>query len=104
MAIRKATLGDVRAMAEAAAAAFMEEELFGKLMHPHRKEYPEDFVHYFEGKFVKHWDDPNHHFLVGLEKETGRVVAVADWERQGERPGPEGAPLTSSSGCVPDGL
>lgn len=70
-------------MAEVAAAAFMNEELFGELMHPHRKEYPEDFILFFERKFWSHWYDPNHHFLVGLDKVTGKVVAVAEWNRQG---------------------
>ena len=83
MPIRKAMRSDVRAMAETAAAAFMDEELFGELMHPYRKEYPEDFVRYWEGKFASHWHDPKHHFLVGLDGKTGKVVAVADWDRQG---------------------
>lgn len=73
-------------MAEAAAAAFMDEELFGVLMHPHRKEYPEDFVLYFERKFLSHWYDSNHHFLVGLDRVSGKVIAVAEWERQGTTP------------------
>ena len=83
MAIRKATRGDLRAMAEVAAAAFMDEELLGVLMHPHRKEYPEDFIGFFERKFFSHWYDPRYHFLVALDKVSGKVVAVAQWERQG---------------------
>src|ERR1700761_2695660 len=83
MAIRKAKNGDFRAMAEVAAAAFADEELFGVLMHPHQKECPEGFVLYWERKFLKHWYDSNYHFLVGLDKESGKVIAVAMWERQG---------------------
>ena len=83
MTIRKALRSDLRAMAEVSAAAFMDEELFGELMHPHRKEYPEDFILYFERKFLSHWYDPRHHFVVGLDKVSGRVVAAAEWERQG---------------------
>ena len=70
-------------MAEISAAAFMDEELFGDLMHPHRKEYPEDFILFFKRKFLSHWYDSNRHFLVGLDKVSGKVIAVAEWERQG---------------------
>ncbi|KAG0648571.1 hypothetical protein D0Z07_5144 [Hyphodiscus hymeniophilus] len=83
MTIRKAVRGDLRAMAEVSAAAFMGEELFGELMHPRRKEYPEDFIVFFERKYLSHWYDPRHHFLVGLDGVSGRVVAVAEWDRQG---------------------
>ncbi|KAL5345293.1 hypothetical protein ACLOAV_009663 [Pseudogymnoascus australis] len=70
-------------MAEVSAAAFMNEELHGELMHPYRKEYPEDFILFFERKLLSHWYDPKHHFLVGLDKLSGKVIAVAMWERQG---------------------
>jgi hypothetical protein len=83
MIIRTARQSDLRAMAEVAAAAFVDEELFGRLMHPHRKEYPEDFILFFKRKFLRHWYDSNHYFLVGLHKVSGKVVAVAEWERQG---------------------
>ena len=83
MTIRKAARSDLRAMAEVSAAAFKDEELFGELMNPHRNEYPEDFVLFFEKKFLSHWYDPNHHFLVGLDKASEKIVAVAEWDRQG---------------------
>lgn len=82
MAIRKAKRGDLHAMAEVAAAAFMDEELFGDLMHPHRREYPEDFKRYFENKFLGQWYDRKSHFLVGLDKVSAKVIAFAVWERE----------------------
>jgi hypothetical protein len=81
--MRKARQSDLRAMAEVAAAVFVDEELFGELMHPHGKQYPEGFILFFERKFFSHWYDSNRHFLVGLDKVSGRVIAAADWERQG---------------------
>lgn len=83
MTIREAKHSDLRAMAEVAAAAFMDEELFGELMHPHRKEYPEAFITYYERRLLKHWNDQNSRFFVGLDKTTGKVIALAQWERQG---------------------
>jgi hypothetical protein len=74
MAIRKARKSDLQAMAEISAAVFMDEELFGDLMHPHRKEYPEDFILFFKRKFLSHWYDSNRHFLVGLSKVPPRSV------------------------------
>ncbi|OAQ80712.1 GNAT family acetyltransferase [Purpureocillium lilacinum] len=82
-AIRKARRSDIRAMAESAAAAFMDEELWGKVMHPHRKEYPGDFVLGFERKILRNWHHPRRRFLVGLDRHSGKVVGFAEWERQG---------------------
>jgi hypothetical protein len=83
MRIREARFSDLRAIAEVAAAAFADEELFGRLMHPHRNEYPEDFITFFEHKFLAHWVDHKRVILVSLGTESGKVVGVADWERQG---------------------
>jgi len=82
-AIRKARRSDIRAMAESAAAAFMDEELWGNVMHPHRKEYPGDFVLGFERKILRNWHHPRRRFLVGLDRHSGKVVGFAEWERQG---------------------
>ncbi|KHN97484.1 Acyl-CoA N-acyltransferase [Metarhizium album ARSEF 1941] len=86
MTIRQAKYSDLRAMAETAAAAFHHDELFGELMHPRRQEYPQDFINYFERRFLKKWGDPGCRFLVGLDKTSDKVIAVAQWERQGVRP------------------
>lgn len=86
MAIRKATHDDVRVMAEVAAAAWADEELYGRLMHPHRKTYPEDFVKFFERKILRGWYMPNRHFVVGVDPRSQKVVAFAAWERQVDLP------------------
>jgi hypothetical protein len=84
MPIREAELGDIRAIAELTAAAFIDEELFGELMHPHRHEHPEDFVAFFERRTWTHWFEHKRAILVSLDPESGKVVGAADWERQGE--------------------
>ena len=86
MTIRKARSSDIRDMAEIAAAAWADEELYGQLMHPHRKEYPEDYIKFFERRILKGWYKPNRHFIVGLDPESGKVVAIAAWDRQVEQP------------------
>jgi hypothetical protein len=84
MAIRKARRGDLRAMAEVTAAAFLKEELFGELMHPYRHEYPEDFIQFFERRIWVHWFQYQRTILVSEDPVSGKVVGVADWERQGK--------------------
>jgi hypothetical protein len=46
VSIREATLADVPTMAEVTAAGFLEDEVCGKFIHPHRKQFPEDWSHY----------------------------------------------------------
>ncbi len=84
MAIRKARRDDIRAMADVLAAAFLNEELFGALMHPRRHEYPEDFIRFFERRIWAHWFDYQRSILVSEDPLSGKVVGVADWERQGK--------------------
>jgi hypothetical protein len=84
MAIRKAHRGDLRVIAEVLAAAFLNEELFGDLMHPKRHEYPEDFIRFFEHRIWTHWFEYQRTILVSEDPVSGKVVGVADWERQGE--------------------
>jgi hypothetical protein len=86
MAIRKARRSDFRAMAEVMAAAFLNEELFGELMHPHRHEYPEDFIGFFERRIWSHWFQYQRTIIVSEDPASGKVVGVADWERQGKNP------------------
>jgi hypothetical protein len=83
MTIREAQYSDLRAAAELAAAAFIDDELF-VLMHPHRHEYPEDFVRSFERELRVQWFDPKHVILVAVDPPSGKVVGVAKWERQGD--------------------
>jgi hypothetical protein len=84
MTIRDARPSDFHAMAEVMAMAFTDDELFGVLMHPHRQKYPDDFVSFFERKIWKHWYEYNRKYLVAVDKETGRILGVGVWERQGK--------------------
>jgi hypothetical protein len=83
MPSRPANYSDLLPAAEVAAAAFVEDELFGVLLHPHRCEYWEDFVRYFEHDFRVKWLQRRYVILVAMN-EDGKVVGVAKWERQGD--------------------
>ena len=57
--------------------------VFGELMHPHRREYPDDFVKYWERKIWNHWFDYQRTILVSIDEPSCKVVGMADWQRQG---------------------
>jgi hypothetical protein len=83
MPIRQANYSDLRPAAEVAAAAFLEDELFGELMHPYRHQYPEDFIHAWQQDFRAKWLQRAYVFLVAVD-DNGKVVGLATWERECE--------------------
>ena len=82
--IRQATYADLHPAATLLAAAFHDEELFGTLIHPYREAYPEDFILFFERDLRVQYFDPSYVILVAVDEESGRVVGLGKWERQGE--------------------
>jgi hypothetical protein len=98
MPTRRANYSDLRPAAEVAAAAFVEEELFGTLLHPHRREYWEDYVRFFEQDFRVKWLQRTYVILVAVD-ELGKVVGIAKWERQGDGGKARGLGLLDPSMC-----
>lgn len=86
MQLRTAQLSDLPAIARVWHAAFFDDEIIGKLMHPNRNEHPED-VYWFllRGLRERFWDW-RHQFIVVTVEEDGkeRVAGAADWRRLGE--------------------
>lgn len=83
MTIRKATPADHRAMAEVAAAAFIDDDVFGRFMYPHRREYPDDYIMGWERDFWVKSTEPEREYLVSVDDATGEVAAWACWMRVG---------------------
>lgn len=84
--LRTAQLSDLPAMARVWHAAFFDDEIIGDLMHPNRKEHPED-VYWFllRGLRERFWDWRHQFIVVTLQEEAGeRIVGAADWRRLGE--------------------
>ena|ERR1700761_3793482 len=81
MPIRLANYSDLRPAAEVAAAAFIGDELFGELIHPHRHKYPEDFIRAWQQDFQLKWLQRAYAFLVAVD-DKGTVVGLATWERE----------------------
>jgi GNAT superfamily N-acetyltransferase len=56
--IREATLADVPQIANVFAAGFIDDDVFGRFMHPKRREYPDDWLHYWHKDIRTHLIDP----------------------------------------------
>lgn len=87
MQLRTAQLSDLPAMARVWHAAFFDDEIIGHLMHPNRKEHPED-VYWFllRGLRERFWDWRHQFVVVTLQQANGdeKIVGAADWRRLGE--------------------
>lgn len=84
--LRMANFSDVPLIARVWATAFFDDQVIGKLMHPHRDQYPED-VYWFllRGIRERFWDW-RHQFVVVTVQDGGkeRVAGAADWRRVGK--------------------
>ncbi|KAF2035231.1 acyl-CoA N-acyltransferase [Setomelanomma holmii] len=80
--LRAARLSDLSSIANVWAAAFFDDEIIGEIMHPHRREYPDD-VYWFllRGIRERFWDW-RHQFIVVTD--GGKVIGAADWRRLGK--------------------
>lgn len=70
-------------MAEVAAAAFMEDDVYGRFMFPHRREFPDDYITQWERRITIYATKPEFEHYVAVDALTGSVVAWACWERIG---------------------
>jgi hypothetical protein len=91
MPLRPAKFADHQAMAETCAAAFFDEDLFGRTMHPRRHEYPDDPALYWHRYIRDHWFDWRNKIFVayktdntdGKDEHEEIIVGIAIWQRQG---------------------
>jgi hypothetical protein len=84
--LRPAQISDLSSIARIWAAAFFDDEIIGQIMHPHRKQYPDD-VYWFllRGIRERFWDWRHQFMVVTVDEGSGeRVVGAADWRRLGK--------------------
>jgi hypothetical protein len=81
--LRPARITDLNSIACIWASAFFDDEIIGEIMHPNRKEYPED-VYWFllRGIRERFWNW-RHQFMV-VTTGAGNIVGAADWRRLGK--------------------
>ena len=80
--IRRATLADVPQMADVFAAGFIDDDVFGRFMHPKRREFPEDWLRYWQKEIRSTIIDPAGVCFVGVDKE-GVVKACCLMKKMG---------------------
>lgn len=69
--------------------AFFDDDLFGRVIHPFRKTYPDDVQIYWHETLRREWALPRTQILVAIEEPKDEqdmeiVVGLAIWERQGD--------------------
>lgn len=93
--LRLGTLSDLTAIARCWHAAFFDDVVIGQIMHPNRKEYPEDVYHFLLRGIRERYFDWTHQFIVVTDSD-GRIIGAADWRRVGN-----GGNLSKLSGFDP---
>ncbi|KAF3046115.1 hypothetical protein E8E12_011187 [Didymella heteroderae] len=85
--MRPAQLSDLTSIARVWHRAFFDDKIIGEIMHPQRKEHPED-VYWFllRGVRERFWDWRHRFWVVVYNDEHGgeRIAGAADWRRLGE--------------------
>ena len=85
--LREARFSEQAQVGRVCAAAFWNDELFGKLIHPHREEFPADNDFYWSRRSQVSWWDYRHRCMVTTATDaTGKelVTGVAQWVRLGK--------------------
>lgn len=84
--LRDATYGDLPEISHVMGLAFFNDNLFGDIIHPHRKEYPSDVDLYWLRRARINFWDYRYKWLVAVDagedgKET--IAGIAQWTRFG---------------------
>lgn len=89
MYLRPAEPSDEPAIASLCTRAFFNEDLFGRVIHPHRALYPDDVQIFWHEAVRSDWANPRNKVLVVVSPSSpsqpeDRVVGAAIWQRQGD--------------------
>lgn len=85
--IREPSYGELPEIAHVLSLAFFDDNLFGELIHPHRRVYPDDCDLYWIRRLRVNFWDYRHKWLVMVEKDAkGRevIAGIAQWTRLGQ--------------------
>lgn len=85
--LRPAQLSDLTSIARVWYRAFFDDEIIGEIMHPYRKEHPEDVYRFLLRGIRERFWDWRHQFWVVVAKDEHdkeMIVGAADWRRLGQ--------------------
>lgn len=87
MSLRAAVPSDEPFIADICTRAFFDEDLFGRVIHPYRHEFPHD-VQIFWHEFVRReWSNPRNKVTVAVTTDSAdreKIIGAAIWQRQGD--------------------
>jgi GNAT superfamily N-acetyltransferase len=82
--VRAAASAELHQMAEVISKGFIDDNVFGRFMHPRRREFPDDW-YFFWVKEIRTWSvDPAHLIFVRPDAASGKVAAFCVMKRLGE--------------------
>ena len=91
MALRLAQAREIPIIATIYAAAFWNEHVMGRLMHPYRGDYPDDYLRYWMQRVTEWYWDYSHQLVVtynsnpsAVRESQATITGVADWIRYGD--------------------
>ncbi|KAL1849823.1 hypothetical protein Plec18167_008415 [Paecilomyces lecythidis] len=84
--IRRAKLKDSQLLGSILAASFIDDDVFGEYLFPHRHDHPDDYRLQFARMMRSSMYKRNHRVRVAVDSASSRVIGVASWEKQGTRP------------------
>ncbi len=83
--IRRATFRDVNGMSKTMKSAFWDEGFIGRFLHARKEQYPGDVVRWCRHKLLGALLDWRHKVMIAVDAETGEVLGLADWWRNGPK-------------------
>lgn len=92
MHLRLAQPSDEPSIAEVCTRAFFDEDLFGRIIHPYRNEFPQDVQVFWHQRVREAWSQARKKIIVAVTTDTAneeRIVGLAVWQRQGGGAGAE---------------
>ena len=87
MHIRLAQPSDEPAIVDIFTRAFFDEDLFGRVIHPYRAQYPEDVQVFWHEVVRSDWLNPRNRIVVAVitdDTQQEKVIGAAIWQRQGD--------------------
>lgn len=94
MHLRPAVPKDEPFMAAICARAFFNDDLFGRVIHPHRATYPDDTQIFWHEWLRQDWSSPRSKVFVAVkvdDDQQERIAGIAIWQRQGDDAGAQRA-------------